>query len=250
LPSTTLGFSGSEIVALVQTYTGNASSDFQSYVSSILPLAEFRFCKLHDWNFLYKKDLRLTVATGTMDYQLSPTTLTDALGSGYTMAADDVKSIFSIANQIYLRKTSLDEIRRMDPGESDGNDGAKINYWCESGDNQITIYPPIFADTELRIDGKVTPTALLTLSNYPTIPFKYQESFIKYVIAMSLERENDDRSQQAMANALQAAKMDIQNDLASLGSTDEPRMRDLREQRLDGFSATIDPLNMRYNPYS
>jgi hypothetical protein len=249
MPSSISGFTGTEIVALVQTYTGNQSSDFQSYVTSILPLAEFRFCKLHDWNFLYKKDLRLTVATGTMDYTLNTTNLTDALGTGYTMASDDVKSIFSVANKIYLKKTSLDEIRRMDPGETDGTTGQKLMFWCESGDNQITVYPSIFADTALRVDGKITPTALLTLANYPTIPFKYQESFIKYVIAMSLERENDDRAQQAMANALASAKMDIQNDLASLGSTDEPRLRSLNEQKLDGVSPDADALNMRWSSY-
>lgn len=244
MPSSTSGLSGDEIISYVQNFIGNNDSTFRTFLTTLLPLAELRYCKVHDWSFLQKINLPLTVASGTMEYTLDSSTI------GYFMPSQNVKSVFSQTYGIYLRKTTLDQIRRMDPDENDGSTGQKLLYWAPSGDNKIVVYPPTFQDTQLRVDGTIVPSALLTTSNYPTIPFRFQEAFIQYVLAVALMRENDSRSQEAKQDAALAIRMDIQNDLAGLGNTTDPRIRSLSEQRQDGIGPTTDPLNMLWDPFA
>jgi hypothetical protein len=236
MPSDTLGFTGTELVSFMQSYTGNSSSDFQSFATLLLPLAEQRFCKAHDWSFLNKRNLSLTVASGTYEYDLSVATV------GYYMPAADVRTVFCPASGIYLKKCDLEDIRRMDPDVNDGNTSAHLTHWAPVGDNTIMVYPPIFADTTLKIDGKISPSALSTLSNYPTIPYRYQDAFIEYLLSLCLDRENDDRAngkKQVFAGLL---KQDIASDVGSISDAQDPRVRSLLEQRRDGVSANLDSL--------
>lgn len=236
MPSDLYGFSGNEVVSYVQNWIGNQDSDFQSLVQQTLPLAEFRFCKVHDWSFLHKQNLSLTVASGTNEYALSVANL------GYYMAASDVESVFSTANNRYLQKKTLDEIRRMDPNVGDGTSASAALAWAPVGDNTIVIYPPNFSDTTLKIDGKVKPSALSTLTNYPTIPYHRQDSFIQYVLALCLARENDDRANSMKAEAMELIKQDIQDDMRNLADSEDARIKHAAE----AVSALVefDPLNM------
>lgn len=236
MPSSTLGFSGNEIVEHVKKYIGNQSSTFQTFLENSLALCEQRFCKAHDWSFLKKQNLNLTVVSGTVEYTLETGSI------GFYMAASDVYTIFNPANNAVLRKVTLDEIRRMDPDQDDGSTNAQVTHWAPSGDNKIVIYPVTFATTQLKVDGKITPTALLTLTNYPTIPYRYQESFIEYVKAIALDRENDDRAPSQRQFAMGLMRQDIADDLASLGDTELPRVKAYGEQVLDGRQANLDQI--------
>lgn len=228
MPSSSTGFSGTEIVNRVISYVGNNKTDFQTYVEQTLPLAEFRFCKMHNWRFLYKQNLSLTVSSGTNEYTL------DSGSIGYYMAAEDVHTIFDPAQGIVLEKKDLKELRRMDSKNDDGSSTSDIDFWAPTSDNKIYLHPKTFQTTSLKIDGWITPTALTTLSNYPTIPFKYQESFIEYVMAMALDRENDDRAEAKKASAIELMRLDIRNDVQSRGDTDQPRVRSMAEAAVDG----------------
>ena len=167
MPSDLTGFSGTEIVDHVVDWIGNNSSEFQSMVERFLPLAEMRYCKLYNWDFLNQQDLSLTVASGTAEYTLSVANI------GHYMAATNVKQIYSVANNRVLKKTTLARIRQMDADNNEGTTSTDIEYWAPSGDNKIVVWPTTFNDTTLKIDGKVTPAALSTLSNYPTIPYRF-----------------------------------------------------------------------------
>ena len=228
MPSSTFGFSGTEIVNRIISYVGNTKSDFQTYVEQTLPLAEFRFCKMHPWRFLFKPNLSLTVASGTNEYDLSVATI------GYYMAAEDVETIFDQTNGIVLKKLTLKDLRRLDPQVNDGSASDQLQYWAPLGDNRIMVYPKTFGVTTLKVDGKVTPVALTTLANYPTIPYRYQESFIQYAIALGLERENDDRAEQKKQEAIQLIQLDVKDDLRSQGDGQDPRMRASSEASFDG----------------
>lgn len=207
---------------------GNTTTAFQTYVEQTLPLAEFKFCKAHDWRFLYKQNLSLTVASGTQTYSLTTGTI------GYYMAADDVQSIWDQTNGRVLKKVTLKDLRRLDPKLDNGSANDQIDMWAPVGDNEILVHPKIFSNTTLKIDGKITPAALTTLSNYPTIPYRYQESFIEYVIAMALDRESDDRAQVKKQEATSMIVADIRHDLAQLGDTEHPRIRHIFESDVDG----------------
>jgi hypothetical protein len=52
MPNDVTGFTGDEIVEFVKNFIGNQSSEFQSFIEQLLPLAEHRYCKAHDWSFL------------------------------------------------------------------------------------------------------------------------------------------------------------------------------------------------------
>lgn len=236
MPSSTYGLTGTEIVDHIIAYIGNESADFRTVVTTLLPLAEYRFCKTHDWKFLLQKNLSLTVASGTNEYTL------DSSSIGYYMKADDVHSIYSTSSGIYLKKMSLEEMRRMDVKQDDGSTTTDIFAWAPSGDNKIIVHPKTFEDTTLKIDGKITPSALLTLSNYPTIPFRYQESFIKYLLAQVMERENDSRADSVKQEAFLLMKADMQDDMSSSGGIDEPRIKHWWEASLDGVGGDLEPL--------
>ena len=228
MPNPTSGFTGTEIVSRVITFVGNTTTDFRTYVENTLPLAEFRFCKAHDWQFLHKNNLSLAVTNGTNEYELSVANIGDY------MAAENVESIYNEEKGLYLKRVDLQEIRRFDPKSDDGSDEDGPRWWAPIGDNKILLYPPTFETGTLKIDGKISPVALTTLSNFPTIPYRYQESFIEYVIAMALDREDDQRAAGKKQEALALIREDIRDDLRQLSNTTNPRIKDMREQRNDG----------------
>lgn len=227
MPNSVSGFSGNEIVARVINFIGNSSSSFKSYVEDTLSLAQFRFCKMHDWGFLRKTDLALAVTSGISEYELSSATI------GYYMAAEDVQSIYDETNGVYLQKVDLQDIRRYD-SEDDDTNATGPTHWAPIGENRIKIYPPAVPNGTLRIDGTVTPEAFSNLATYPLIPFRYQESFIEYVTAMALDRENDDRAATKQATALGLIKEDIRADQSNRGGDINPRVRALTELQPNG----------------
>lgn len=240
MPNAVSGFTAAEIVSYIQNFTGNTSADFGTFLEQTIPLAEFRYCKAHDWRFLYKVNLPLSVASGTDEYTLNSSSI------GYYMQADDVKNIYNATEGIYLKKTSLETIRRADPDSDDGSTSEFIAAWAPIGDNKIILYPKVFADTDLRIDGKILPTALFTTSNYPTIPIHYQDSFIAYVLFLALDRENDDRAGAKRQEAMELITRDIQADLAGQGSAaDEPRIKSAMEALFDGAANNNESLYLR-----
>ena len=219
MPSASSGLTGTEILEFIRQYVGNQSASFTSFMTTALPLAEYRFCKMHDWSFLNKVNLSLTVASGTDEYTLNTAAI------GFEMAAADVTSLYSVAGNKTLKKTTLEHIRSLDPDQNDGSTSQYPQLFAASNDNKIVIWPKTFAGTTLKIDGRITPTALLTLSNYPTIPFRFQESFIEYLKCIALDRENDDRAPQKKAEFAQLLRADIAADMAALGDTEEPRIK-------------------------
>lgn len=243
MPNADTGFTGDEIVSHIVDHIGNTSSSFSTFVGNLLALAEFRYCKMHDWSFLSKRNRALTVVSGTDEYVLNTASI------GFVMKAQNVKSIWSPTSGIYLKKCTLEDIRRMDVKQDDGSAASKLTHWAPVGDNEIIVYPKTFEDTELRIDGIITPSSLLTLSSYPTIPFYYQEGFIKYVLAQALERENDSRADATKQEAFLLIKQDIQDNMAQNGSSaDEPRIKHWMEAELDGIGGDV-PIPYYYREY-
>ncbi len=237
MPDSTQGFSGSEIVDYVISYIGNNSQEFRAVVTALLPMAEYRYCKAHDWKFLARNNLSLTVASGTDEYTL------DTAAIDCEMKAEDVHSVYSTTNGIYLKRTTLEELRRFDVKQDDGNAESMLTMWAPANDNTIVVYPKVFGDTELKIDGKASPSALLTLSNYPSIPFRNQESFIKYIIAQVMERENDGRAAAVKQEAVGMIRQDIQDDMAgNSSSADEPRVKHWWEAGNDGVGGDLEPM--------
>lgn len=234
MPSSSTGFTGTEIVTRVVNFIGNTTNAFQTYVEQTLPLAEFRFCKIHPWKFLYKQNLPLACVSGTNEYELS-------IGNiGFYMAAEDVHTIFDSTNGLVLSKQDLKDIRRLDPKVDDGSATDDLTHWAPLSDNKILVYPKVFQAVTLRIDGWITPGALTTLSNYPTIPYKYQEAFIEYVIAMALDRDNDDRAAGKKSEALALIRQDILNDMRGSGDVDNPRVRSWNESNMDGTGSDME----------
>lgn len=235
MPNVTQGFLYSEIVTRVKTYIGNESAGFQTYVEQTLPLAEFRFCKMHDWGFLRKTGLVLTTQLSTAEYTLEPATI------GYHMAATDVETIRAEVDGVVLKRMDLNQIRRFDVENDDGSAQDTPMFWAPASDNKIRLWPPSTKAMTLQIDGKITPVPPSVLSaEYPTIPYKFQESFIEYVIAMALDRENDDRAQAKKQEALALIREDIKADLANLSDVENPRIKSLLEARFDGLSDSLD----------
>lgn len=239
MPSDTYGFTGTEILSHLVSYTGNNSSDFQDYMAQILPLAEFRFCKMHDWKFLTKRNRSLSVTQGTTEYALSTSTI------GFYMAAEDVAQIYDPTANRFLKQTTLDEIRRMDPNSDDGLATDGPTHWAPVGDNEVIFYPPVFGSRTLKVDGKITPGALSSLTNYPTIPYRYQDTFLELLRAFALDRENDDRATAKKQEAAGLLRADIQADVGA-GGTDLPRMRHAEEARADGSSTDLTSLYNRW----
>lgn len=232
MPNITFGFTYSEIVSRVVNYIGNESSSFRSYVEQTIPLAEFRFCKLHNWSFLYKTGLSLSVTTGQPEYDLTVSTL------GYFMAANDIELVRAESDNLVLKKVDITEIRRLDADNNDGANTDTPNSWAIVGDNRIRIWPPTFKNTTLKIDGKITPSAPDVGSyntTYSVIPYRFQEGFIEYIIAVALDRENDQRALQKKQEAMSIILQDIQSDLEL-----DARIRSQEEFRYDGIGELLD----------
>lgn len=94
----------------------------------------------------------------------------------------------------------------------------------------------------LKIDGKITPTVPDpdSMTSALPIPYKYQESLIEYVIALALDRENDDRAPVKKQEAMALIRSDILDDMRNLGEVENPRIKSLFESRFDGISGNND----------
>lgn len=214
------GFSYNEIKQHIVAYIGNTSTEFLTYLDSLLVMAEHRYFKMHDWSFTYRTNLSL-LTNNNEEYELKPETI------GHFMAATDVESIRSDADNVYLLKLDLQQLRRMTINAKDTTQNVPPLYWAVVGDNKITFWPPKVPSTLLKIDGKITPAIDLTGS--PAIPMRYQEAFIEYVKALALDRENDDRAQGKKIEALNLIRQDIQDDMRSLGDSENPRVKSIFE---------------------
>lgn len=238
MPNVNFGMSGAEIVTFVQNWIGNTSTSMQSFLINTLPMAEMRYCKLHDWSFLSKVGLKLTVSSGTSIYDTSA--LLDSTNAPFNVAAKDIGQIYSKDHALVLKRLEPEDIRRADPASTFGTNESYIRAWSVQGGTTIEVWPSKFSDTTLFIDAKISVVPLLTLSNYPTIPYKYQEGFINYLISLALMRENDDRFQVQKADTLQMIRADIADDA---GNSDMlPRMRSMNEQRFDGVGTNLESL--------
>lgn len=238
MPSFPNGFTGNEIVTRVQKYVGNFNNDFKEFVEQTLPLAEFRYYKLHDWSFLRKTGLSLPVTNGQSEYTLDSGTI------GELISASDIETIYDPTNGRVLKKVDLPQIRRLDPEEDDGSSTHQgPQLWAEAGYNKIILWPPKFESGTIKMDVRIQTPQLTNLTNTPLIPYKYQEGFIEYVIAIALDRENDTRASTKKSEALQLIRLDIQDDMRRLGDTTEARIKHWREARLDGVGgANLDAL--------
>lgn len=229
------GLSYEDIVSHVVTYTGNEDPNFRTYVRQLVLLAELRYLKLHDWSFLRKTALVLPVVSGTAEYNLTFTVGPNT----YTMAANEVETIRAEDDNLVLKRVLLDEIRRLDPDNSDGSVSDTPSYWAVVGENRIRIWPPQTKSMNLQVDGKVFPQqpdpTQAGFASYPIVPAKFQEAFIEYVKAMALDRENDDRALQKKQEALTLILQDIQTDLEV-----DNRIRSMEEFRYDGVSGLLD----------
>lgn len=235
MPNSTTGFTYAEIKERVINFVGNESSSFAEYVEHSIPLAEFRFCKMHDWAFLRKTGLTLTTVTGQAEYDLTVANI------GFLMAANDVETIRAEADAVVMKKMDLNQIRRFDTENTDGSAIDTPSVWAAVADNKIRIWPPTTKAMALKIDGKITPNTI-SLS----IPYKYQESFIEYVIAMALDRENDDRASAKKQEAMALVRADILDDMRNLGDVENPRIKSLLESRFDGVGANNDIPGFNY----
>lgn len=238
MPSATQGFTRDELVTHIQNYIGNTSTNFQTWFQDTIWLAQYRFCKAHDWKWLDRQDLRLNLTSGTRYYNL------DSASVGYYIRSEDIRRIWSEQSNQYVQPTTLDEIRRLDSNNSDGDGTSPIMYWAPAGgDNEIVVYPRAFVDTFVRVDGRITPTPVLTGGAYLTIPIYAQDTFIEYLKALALDRENDQRAPAQKSAAFALIKNDIQDDRANLGGNDNPRMRSLQETQ----SGTVGDAQQLYN---
>jgi len=227
MPNPTQGYTSSEIVDRVTNYVGNTSQHFKEYVQQAVPLAIFRFCKMHDWSFLRKSGLTLSTVADQAEYDLSVANI------GFLMAATDVETIRAEADGVVLKRIDLNQIRRLDAENNDGSENDTPSHWAVAGDNTIRIWPPSVKVMDLKIDGKITPNTT-SLS----IPYKYQESFIEYVVAMALDRENDDRATAKKQEAMALVRSDILDDMRNLGDTENPRIKSMLEARFDGTNGS------------
>lgn len=232
----TTGYTGNDIVSRVTNYVGNTSSTFRDYVRQAVPLAIFRFCKMHDWSFLRKTGLTLTTVTGQAEYDLSVANI------GFLMAASDVEVIRAEADGVVMKRLELNQIRRFDAENADGSSNDTPSFWAVVGDNTIRIWPPTVKVMSLKIDGKITPTVPDpdSMTSALPIPYKYQESLIEYVIALALDRENDDRAPVKKQEAMALIRSDILDDMRNLGEVENPRIKSLFESRFDGISGNND----------
>jgi hypothetical protein len=239
MPHTTSGFTGNEIVERVIKFVGNRSLEFKTFVQDTLPIAESRFYKLHDWSFLYKTGLSLSITNGTAEYDLDTSTI------GYYMAANDIETIYHEADGLVLKRVELNQIRRYDPDNADGSSTDTPRLWAVAGDNKIRIWPPNIETGTLKIDGKITPTLLNTtdgknIATYSDIPMRYQESFMCYLTALVLDRENDSRAPNKIREAMAMIEQDVKDDLRQLANTTNPRLKHFQEVKHDGVGSGED----------
>jgi len=221
-----LGYDGTEIIDRVVAFVGNKSDEFRDYVAKSLPFAIQRYVKMHDWSFLFKYNLNLTITEGTNEYELNEANI------GFKMSTDNVSKIYS--EDLNQQVIKMDITRLRDKQSFYNSAGAPANgpeNWAEIGDARIVLGPELFETGEVKIDGKVDTTAFEDASAlwnvgtnptafdavFPEIPYKYQEGFVEYVIALALDRENDDRAQVKRGEAQTLVRLDIQDDLRRSG---------------------------------
>jgi len=237
----TSGFTGNDVTTRVINYIGNQSPSFRQFVEQSLTLAENRFCNMHDWAFLYKAGLELPVSTGAFEYS------TAALSDGvltWNVDATNIETIYDTEAGNVIKRLDLNQIRRFNPKDDQGTAADSPTLWAPVGTSKIRFWPATFGTRTLNVDAKITPIGTRSLSDnlasYSIVPYKYQESFIAYVVAMALDRENDSRAFPKKQEAILLIKEDIKADLNNQSNTDNPRIKSMLEKRFDGAGSNIE----------
>jgi len=233
-----LGYDGTEIIDRTVAFVGNKTEEFRDYVAKSLPFAIQRYAKMHDWSFLFRYDLALSVTEGTTEYVLNVANI------GFKMSTDNISKIYS--TDLNQQVTKRDITRLRDDRSHYNSAGAAASgprFWAEIGDSTILLSPELFETQVLRVDGKIDTTAFETAvaawnvtsapgafdGVFPEIPFKYQEAFMEYVISLALDRENDDRADQKKAQALALVRRDISDDMRRAGDELSLRFHGMKE---------------------
>lgn len=233
-----LGYDGTEIINRTVAFVGNKTEEFRDYVAKSLPFAIQRYAKMHDWSFLYKYNLELTITEGTSEYVLNVANI------GFKMSTDNVSKIYS--ETLSQQVTKRDITRLRDDRSHYNSAGAAANgprFWAEIGDSRILLSPVLFETGTVQVDGKIDTTAFETAlatwnvtsapdafdGVYPEIPFKYQEAFIEYVISLALDREIDDRASQKKSLADALIRRDISDDTRRAGDELSLRFHGMKE---------------------
>lgn len=236
-----LGLTGTDIKNHVIKYIGNDSKDFETWVDVEIPLAEHRILKLHDWSYLRFTDFTLTLVNGTKDYELNSTNVSE-LTTTQTIDPDSIEIIHVPETGVTLRKMDKAQMIRFDPQEDDGSDGSDAQGWARLDHKTLRIYPPNFKNQTALLNGRRQEASLTTLSNTLQIPYKFQNSYIKYLEALALDRENDDRAISKKAESASLILEDMDNDMQRTGDVSEPRIKDLREAAQDGFAQQLNSI--------
>lgn len=241
---TTYGFTAKQIITRIQNYAGSSSTEFDEYVLNSINTAQFSFAKKHAWNYLFRTNIPLTLVNGTAEYELN------IANTGFNIESGGIRSIFDPNNSRYLKKISHADMRRLDPNSND--DGVPTS-WAIAGDQKIVFYPPNLEATALLIDAQVQPTPVTNFESedpiaFPgarlDIPYKYQESFYVLMLAMVLDREDDDRANRKFDEARRLIREDIDNDMTALGDTEDPRIKHHYEAAADGNYIGIHPFHL------
>ena len=140
-----LGFSGNDIVSRVVSFVGDTSSEFLTYMQDSLNLAQMRYCKAHDWFFLQRSDILITVngTNGVNEYDLS--SITDTItGQNISIYTSNIAVIHMPYPGTVLRKITIEDLRRFDPEEVNGSTADSPSMWCPVSDTRLKIWPDTF----------------------------------------------------------------------------------------------------------
>lgn len=240
-----LGFDGTEFIDRAVAFVGNTSDSFREFAAKSLPFAIQRYARFHDWSFLFKYNLALSVVEGTSEYDLNVANL------GFKMDTDSVQTIYNPTNNCVIRKLDLTGYRANSYYFNDEAGAEPVtapSVWAEIGANRIILGPQLFETQELKIDGTIIPSNFSTAAAaydidtapdafdgvFPEIPFEYQEAFFEYFLALTLDRENDDRASAKKSLAADLVNKDIQHDLRRAGDQTGIRFKTIEELFYDG----------------
>ena len=215
------GYTVQDIIDLVCNYVGRDEVKFKDYLKSIIPLAEARIISLHDWSYMYDTGLKLNIQADTNTY--FTTALTNRFNQPKNMEVENISLIY---HDVPMKKVLLNDIRNHEVAKG------KPSMWAPLTSREIIIYPTPKENMTLFIDGKINLIPLTTVTSYPTIPYKYQESFIAYIIALALERDNDDRARAKKQEAFALIQSDMRKDAEVLSRTSELRIKHWTEEWL------------------
>lgn len=228
----TSGFTCNELILQAIATKGRTASDLISDTTlrdqllQGLSIIQMDYSGRNDWNFLHSKGT-IPCISGTKEYTIS--------------GLDKMEILYDKTNRRIIHPATNKTMTRDDPSETRTGTPEIYSRW---GDQTIILQPTPDTSYTIYYRAKILPTHLTSVSDYLTVPYKYQGTILHGLKAWFYDIVDDQRADRERQLFEQGIMQDWEKDTLDLD--DCTTFMSMEEWSSDPTTSTYEDFLTRY----